>query len=485
MVALNPQERLLAPCAGHWFGTDAYGRDVFTRVLYGSRYSLFIGIVTSGISMVLGILIGASCAYFGGLYDIVVMRVMDSIVCIPSMLLMLALVAVVGKGMDGIIIALIVSSVPGFARIIRSIVLNVVHQEYVEAVLACGTRHGEIIVRHVLPNCFGPILVDVLMNVSSCIMAASSLSYLGMGIQVPAPEWGAMLSDATPLLRAYPYLAIFPGIAIVLTSLCFNLIGDGCAESEESIREVLFVSEENLITVSGLRTVLPSKEGREVSLVDGIDLTIPRGKTVGLVGESGCGKSTLGRLVIRLLEPSKGKIFMDGVDLSGLKGRELRKMRSRMQMVFQDPFSSLDPHFTVGEIIAEPLRNAGVPKEEQQKQVLSLMERVGLPGEHYFRYPHQFSGGQLCEICPTQDAYEHPLHPYTRMLIDSAPDPDPDVSRENRMLLQGELPSPVNPPAGCRFCTRCPYATEECKTVRPEMKDYGNGRFCACHHPLA
>lgn len=245
------------------------------------------------------------------------------------------------------------------------------------------------------------------------------------------------------------------------------------------------MSEENLITVSGLRTVLPSKEGREVSLVDGIDLTIPRGKTVGLVGESGCGKSTLGRLVIRLLEPSKGKIFMDGVDLSGLKGRELRKMRSRMQMVFQDPFSSLDPHFTVGEIIAEPLRNAGVPKEEQQKQVLSLMERVGLPGEHYFRYPHQFSGGQLCEICPTQDAYEHPLHPYTRMLIDSAPDPDPDVSGENRMLLQGELPSPVNPPAGCRFCTRCPYATEECKTVRPEMKDYGNGRFCACHHPLA
>lgn len=231
MVALNPQERLLAPCAGHWFGTDAYGRDVFTRVLYGSRYSLFIGIVTSGISMVLGILIGASCAYFGGLYDIVVMRVMDSIVCIPSMLLMLALVAVVGKGMDGIIIALIVSSVPGFARIIRSIVLNVVHQEYVEAALACGTRHGEIIVRHVLPNCFGPILVDVLMNVSSCIMAASSLSYLGMGIQVPAPEWGAMLSDATPLLRAYPYLAIFPGIAIVLTSLCFNLIGDGLTDA--------------------------------------------------------------------------------------------------------------------------------------------------------------------------------------------------------------------------------------------------------------
>ena len=231
VVAINAKERLLSPSAGHWFGTDSYGRDVFIRVLYGARYSLFIGIVTSAISMVLGIIIGASCAYFGKAYDVIVMRVMDAIICIPSMLLMLALVSVLGKGMKGIIIALIITSVPGFARVIRAIVLNVVHQEYVEAALACGTRHGEIIARHVLPNCFGPILVDVLMSVAGCIMAASSLSYLGMGIQVPAPEWGAMLSDATPLLRAYPYLAIFPGIAIVLTSLCFNLIGDGLTDA--------------------------------------------------------------------------------------------------------------------------------------------------------------------------------------------------------------------------------------------------------------
>lgn len=231
VVGLNPADRLQSPNSAHWFGTDAFGRDVFIRVIYGARYSLFIGIVTSAVSMLLGIIIGASCAYFGGIYDIVMMRVMDSIVCIPSMLLMLALVAVLGKGMNGIIIALIATSVPGFSRIVRSIVLNVVHQEYVEAAVACGTSHREIIVRHILPNCFGPILVDVLMSVAGCIMAASSLSYLGMGVQVPAPEWGAMLSDATPLLRAYPYLAIFPGIAIVLTSLCFNLIGDGLTDA--------------------------------------------------------------------------------------------------------------------------------------------------------------------------------------------------------------------------------------------------------------
>ena len=231
VTAINAQERLLWPSSEHWFGTDAFGRDVFIRVLYGARYSLFIGIVTTFISVVLGSVIGATCAYYGGVYDVLMMRLMDSLVCIPSMLLMLALVSVLGKGMSGIVIALVVTSVPGFARMIRSIVLNVVHQEYVEAARACGTKNSAIILRHVLPNCFGPILVDALMNVSSCIMAAAGLSFLGMGIQAPAPEWGAMLNDAMDLMRVYPYLGIFPGAAIVLTSLCFNLLGDGLTDA--------------------------------------------------------------------------------------------------------------------------------------------------------------------------------------------------------------------------------------------------------------
>lgn len=231
VVAIVASDRLIPPCPEHWFGTDAFGRDVFMRVMYGARYSLFIGIVTSFVSMIFGIIVGASCAYFGGLFDAVVMRVVDAVVCIPSMLLMLALVAVLGKGIEGIVIALIVVNIPGFARIVRSIVLGVVHQEYIEAALASGARHSTILCRHVLPNCFGPILVDVLMSVAGCIMAASSLSYLGMGIQVPAPEWGAMLSEATKSLQTEPYLAIFPGLAILLVSLCFNLIGDGLTDA--------------------------------------------------------------------------------------------------------------------------------------------------------------------------------------------------------------------------------------------------------------
>lgn len=312
-----------------------------------------------------------------------------------------------------------------------------------------------------------------------------------------------------------------------------------------------------LLKAEHLKKYFKSPHGT-VKAVDDVSLEIYEGETLALVGESGCGKSTLGRVILNLITPTSGTVTFDGTDITALHGKALRNMRAQMQLVFQDPFSSLDPRFTVGQIIAEPLQNMGLSKQEQQKRVLELMDRVSLQPEHYSRYPHQFSGGQrqrigiaralapnprlivcdepvsaldvsiqaqilnllkklqsqanltylfishdlavvryisdrvcvmflgqICELCSTVEAYEKPLHPYTRMLIDSAPEPDPDFHREDRMLLQGELPSPVNPPAGCRFCTRCPFATDVCRTVHPELKEYTPGHFCACHHPLA
>lgn len=312
-----------------------------------------------------------------------------------------------------------------------------------------------------------------------------------------------------------------------------------------------------LLKAEHLKKYFKSPHGT-VKAVDDVSLEIYEGETLALVGESGCGKSTLGRVILNLITPTSGTVTFDGTDITALHGKTLRNMRAQMQLVFQDPFSSLDPRFTVGQIIAEPLQNMGLSKQEQQKRVLELMDRVSLQPEHYSRYPHQFSGGQrqrigiaralapnprlivcdepvsaldvsiqaqilnllkklqsqanltylfishdlavvryisdrvcvmflgqICELCSTVEAYEKPLHPYTRMLIDSAPEPDPDFHREDRMLLQGELPSPVNPPAGCRFCTRCPFATDVCRTVHPELKEYTPGHFCACHHPLA
>lgn len=312
-----------------------------------------------------------------------------------------------------------------------------------------------------------------------------------------------------------------------------------------------------LLKAEHLKKYFKSPHGT-VKAVDDVSLEIYEGETLALVGESGCGKSTLGRVILNLITPTSGTVIFDGTDITALHGKTLRNMRAQMQLVFQDPFSSLDPRFTVGQIIAEPLQNMGLSKQDQQKRVLELMDRVSLQPEHYNRYPHQFSGGQrqrigiaralapnprlivcdepvsaldvsiqaqilnllkklqkqsnltylfishdlavvryisdrvcvmflgqICELCSTVEAYEKPLHPYTRMLIDSAPEPDPDFHREDRMLLQGELPSPVNPPAGCRFCTRCPFATDVCRTVHPELKEYTPGHFCACHHPLA
>ena len=227
----NPKERKLGPSAEHWFGTDNFGRDLFVRVLYGARYSLIFGFGCTAFALMLGCVFGATAAYYGGKYDAWIMRILDALMCIPSMLLMLLIVSVMGGGLWPMVISITVSSVPGFTRIVRSVVLSVVQQDFIEAARASGSRNSYIVLHHVIPNAIGPIIVDGMMNIAGVIMSAAGLSYIGMGIQPPAPEWGNMLSEAMNGLRTSPHLAIFPGIAIVLTALCFNLVGDGLADA--------------------------------------------------------------------------------------------------------------------------------------------------------------------------------------------------------------------------------------------------------------
>ena len=227
----NPRIRNQGPSAEHWFGTDNFGRDLFVRVLYGSRYSLIFGFGCTAMSLLLGCLLGATAAYYGGKWDAIIMRILDAIMCIPSLLLMLLMVAVMGGNMESLVISITISSVPGFTRMIRSVVLSVVQQDFVEAARSCGTKDSQIVLQHVLPNAIGPIIVNGMMNIAGIIMSAAGLSYIGMGIQPPAPEWGNMLSEAMKGIRNYPHLAIFPGLAIVITALCFNLVGDGLADA--------------------------------------------------------------------------------------------------------------------------------------------------------------------------------------------------------------------------------------------------------------
>lgn len=224
-------DRLQRPSLTHFFGTDEYGRDLFARVVHGSRFSLFIGVATSLMALVFGAILGASAGYFGGVVDNVICRIIDVFACVPPILLSLAVVAALGTNLRNLIIAITVSCIPGNVRLIRSLVLTVAEQDYVEAARSYGTSTPRILFRYVLPNAMGPIIVNTTMSISDMILSAAGLSFIGMGIQPPSPEWGALLSNAQTYLFTAPYMLVFPGIFIILSSLAFNLVGDGLTDA--------------------------------------------------------------------------------------------------------------------------------------------------------------------------------------------------------------------------------------------------------------
>lgn len=227
----NDAARLQAPSAEHWFGTDNYGRDIFARIVHASRNSLLVGISAVIIGIMLGGVLGSIAGFYGGKADNVIMRIMDTIMCIPFMLLVLSIVAVLGASLVNVLIAMTIVMIPTYTRIIRSSVLTVVGQDYIEAARACGTPDWFIISRHVLPNAIGPIIVQATMTVGQMIIWAASTSFLGMGVQPPTPEWGAMLSEAKNYILTAPYMVLFPGLAIALTAFSLNLMGDGLRDA--------------------------------------------------------------------------------------------------------------------------------------------------------------------------------------------------------------------------------------------------------------
>lgn len=231
VTGMNMAERLQTPSAKHWFGTDSYGRDVFARIIHGSRLSLSLSIFAMLAAVTIGSIIGAIAGYYGGRVDDVLMRLMDILLAIPPMLMSISIVAALGHSMVNLMIALSLAYIPVFARVIRSSILTVKGQEFIEAAKACGTSNARIILRHIIPNAIGPIIVQATLAMGSTILIISSLSFMGMGIQPPQPEWGTMLYEGRDLIRTSPYLVIFPGIAIALAVLSLNLLGDGLRDA--------------------------------------------------------------------------------------------------------------------------------------------------------------------------------------------------------------------------------------------------------------
>lgn len=231
IVGMNSAQRLLSPSLEHPFGTDQMGRDVLARVCYGAQYSLLIGVVAVLISVVFGSLIGATAGFVGGKIESIIMRTVELLLMIPGLLLVILIVYCLGASIPNLMLALGLSTVPHFARNARAAVLTVRGNEYVEAARAIGSTGPKTMFKHVLPNALSPILVQATSRIAGCIIDAAGYSFLGLGVPAPLPEWGAMLSDGRGFMREYPFLEIFPGLAIMITVLAINLIGDGLRDA--------------------------------------------------------------------------------------------------------------------------------------------------------------------------------------------------------------------------------------------------------------
>ncbi|MBL1419702.1 MAG: dipeptide/oligopeptide/nickel ABC transporter permease/ATP-binding protein [Alphaproteobacteria bacterium] len=449
------REALQSPSSVHWLGTDNLGRDVLSRLIFGGRIALISSLEATLIAVVLGVPLGLFIGYRGGWWDWAVMRLVEAVVSIPGIMVAIVIIAILGPGLHRAMIALGILYSTAFLRLARSVVLAEREEVYVKAARVIGASSNRILLRHILPNIAPPLIIQVTLTIGAVLLAEAGLSFVGLGVQPPGASWGTMLNTAATYMALNAFLAVPPGLAIVITVLSVNLLGDVLRDSvgrgiavsvkpttptakfAESTTTTSQPNADDILHIQGLQVVVNSKDGSEFPVITDLSFSIKKGETLGLVGESGCGKTITGLSILGLIgtggRVTHGTINLNNTELTAFSTQQMEQIRGdEVAMVFQDPTTSLNPAFTVGDQIAEVLRvKQGMTKKQAWARAVELIDRVGItrPAERAKAYPHELSGGMAQRI-----AIARALSCNPKLLIADEPTTALDVTIQQEIL---------------------------------------------------
>ena len=380
---------LAPPSVHHPFGADHLGRDVLSRTIHAIRIDLWMGLAGVVMPLVLGTFAGLAAGHFGNWTDVVLSRLIDVTIAFPFFVLVIAIVSLMGPVLTNYFVALALVSWVSYARLVRAQTAILRDKDYVLAAKVLGYSTPVILARHLMPSILPMVLVYATTDVVMIVLAGASLGFLGLGVQPPTPEWGAMIAEGQPYVVDAWWICLFSGLAAIL-------LGFGFVRQRRAWKDDAAMSDAppSPLSVQGLTVSFGA-----LSVVHNVSFDLRPGEVLAIVGESGSGKSTIAKALTRLVVPSGGHILFRGDDINRLKGAGLSAYRRRVQMVFQNPFDSLNPAMTVLDAIAEPLRRHGISgAAEARRRALGMMRQVELPEEFAHRRPRQLSGGQCQRV---------------------------------------------------------------------------------------